>query len=72
MRRHATVQSRRWNLWDLERLARDELHADPARYRELSYLFIHLRQFATPDGSLPTEFDPLVRESLGDLLEQRG
>jgi hypothetical protein len=72
MRRRATAQARPWNLWDLERLARNELQGDPGRQEELSYLFVHLRQFASPDGSLPTEFDPLVRESLGDLLEKRG
>jgi outer membrane biosynthesis protein TonB len=71
LRTRATVQPRHWNLWDLERLARDELHGDPLRFEALSYLFVHLRQFATPDGSLPTEFDGLVRESFGDLLEQR-
>jgi hypothetical protein len=71
LRTRATVQPRHWNLWDLERLARDELHGDPLRLEALSYLFVHLRQFATPDGSLPTEFDGLVRESFGDLLEQR-
>ncbi|HEX2045791.1 MAG TPA: hypothetical protein VHF23_09205 [Gaiellaceae bacterium] len=71
LRTRATLQPRRWNLWDLERLARDELHGDPLRFEELSYLFVHLRRFASPDGSLPTEFDGLVRESFGDLLEQR-
>jgi outer membrane biosynthesis protein TonB len=71
LRTRATVQPRHWNLWDLERLAREELHGDPLRLEALSYLFVHLRQFATPDGSLPTEFDGLVRESFGDLLEQR-
>jgi hypothetical protein len=69
LRRRATAQARQWNLWDLERLAREELQQDPDRFQELSYLFVHLRQFASADGSLPTEFDPLVRESLGDLLE---
>lgn len=71
LRHRATAQARRWNLWDLESLARDELQGNPERFRELSYLFVHLRQFASADGSLPTEFDPLVRESLGDLLDQR-
>jgi hypothetical protein len=71
LRRRATTQARRWNLWDLERLAHEELQDDPQRSQELSYLFVHLRQFASADGSLPTEFDPLVRESLGDLLEPR-
>ena len=72
LRMRATLQPRRWNLWDLERRARDELPRDPIRYEEWSYLFVHLRQFATPDGSLPTEFDGLVRESFGELLEHAG
>jgi len=72
LRTRATVAPRRWNLWDLERRARDEQPRDPDRYEEWSYLFVHLRQFATPDGSLPMEFDGLVRESFGDLLEHAG
>jgi outer membrane biosynthesis protein TonB len=72
MRTRVTARPRRWNLWDLERRARDEAQADPLRYEEWSYLFVHLRQFATPDGSLPTEFDGLVRESFGELLEHPG
>jgi len=72
LRTRVTAQPRRWNLWDLERRARDEAQRDPVRYEEWSYLFVHLRQFATPDGSLPTEFDSLVRESFGDLLERAG
>jgi outer membrane biosynthesis protein TonB len=69
MRTRVTAQPRRWNLWDLERRARDEAQRDPVRYEEWSFLFVHLRQFATPDGSLPTEFDELVRESFAELLE---
>ncbi|HXV56814.1 MAG TPA: hypothetical protein VD704_03010 [Gaiellaceae bacterium] len=72
LRTHLTASPRRWNLWDLERRARDEAQRHPARYEEWSYLFVHLRQFATPDGSLPTEFDGLVRESFGELLERAG
>ena len=72
LRTRVTAQPRRWNLWDLERRARDEAQRDPIRYEEWSFLFVHLRQFATPDGSLPTEFDALVRESFGELLEHAG
>jgi hypothetical protein len=72
LRMRVTAQPRHWNLWDLERRARDEAQHDPRRYEEWSYLFVHLRQFATPDGSLPTEFDGLVRESFGELLEHAG
>ena len=69
LRARATLRPRRWNLWDLERLARDEAQNDPLRYEGWSYLFVNLRQFATRDGSLPVEFDDLVRESFGELLE---
>ena len=72
LRTRVTAQPRRWNLWDLERRAREEAQRDPLRYEEWSYLFVHLRQFATPDGSLPIEFDGLVRESFGELLEHAG
>lgn len=72
LRMRVTAQPRRWNLWDLERRARDDRPRDPHRYEEWSYLFVHLRQFASPDGSLPTEFDELVRESFGELLERAG
>jgi hypothetical protein len=72
MRTRATAQPRRWNLWDLETRAREHAQVDPNRYEEWSYLFVHLRQFATPDGSLPIEFDGLIRESFGDLLERAG
>jgi outer membrane biosynthesis protein TonB len=59
-----------WNLWDLERIAREDTKRDPQRRAELSALFLHLRQFATADGTLPREFDPLLRESFGGLLER--
>ena len=57
-----------WNLWDLERLAREQSRSSPERAQEWSYLFVYLRQFASPGGTLPSEFDPLVRESFGTLL----
>ena len=63
---------REWNLWELERLARAGAHRHPERSQEWAYLFVHLRQFANPDGALPAEFDGLVRESFGDLLEASG
>jgi outer membrane biosynthesis protein TonB len=68
--RPRTTQPRQWNLWDLERLAREEAVDHPERRDEWSYLFLHLRQFAHADGSLPAEFDPLVRESFSGLLER--
>jgi hypothetical protein len=58
---------REWNLWELERRARD--HAgDTARDEEWSALFVNLRIFANTEGLLPTEFDGLVRESFAELI----
>jgi hypothetical protein len=62
---------RQWNIWDLERLARAEAPEHPERRDEWAFLFVHLRQFANADGELPTEFDSLVRESFGGLLERQ-
>ena len=64
------VHAQEWNLWDLERIVRENTRRDPERRAEFSALFLHLRQFATADGTLPREFDPLVRESFGGLLER--
>jgi hypothetical protein len=68
--RPRTTVPREWNLWDLERIAREEAVDHPERRDEWSYLFLNLRQFAHADGSLPAEFDPLVRETFGGLLER--
>ncbi|HEY6801118.1 MAG TPA: hypothetical protein VI121_10765, partial [Agromyces sp.] len=62
---------RQWNIWDLERLARAQAPEHPERRDEWAFLFVHLRQFANADGVLPTEFDSLVRESFGGLLERQ-
>jgi hypothetical protein len=66
-----TYVPRQWNIWDLERLARAETQKNPERRDEWAFLFVHLRQFASADGVLPTEFDSLVRESFAGLLEHQ-
>jgi hypothetical protein len=58
---------RAWNLWDLERIARDR-EGTMGRDEERAALLMELRQFASADGMLPTSFDGLVRESFGDLI----
>ena len=68
--RPRTIEPRQWNLWDLERIAREDVREHPDRRDEWSYLFLHLREFAQADGSLPTEFDGLVRESFAGMLER--
>ncbi len=63
---------REWNLWDLERLTRERATTDAVRAEEQSYLLMYLRDFATPEGVLPADFDGLVRESFGELLTTSG
>ncbi|MBD0291547.1 MAG: hypothetical protein ICV74_09850 [Thermoleophilia bacterium] len=68
--RERSREPRQWNLWELERLVRAEARRAPARADEWSYLVLHLRPFADAGGALPREFDGLVRESFGTLLEE--
>jgi hypothetical protein len=63
-----SAEPRAWNVWELERLAGDAEGSDSARDEELAFLLLELRQFANADGQLPVQFDPVVRESFGDLV----
>ena len=60
--------TREWNVWELERIAREIEGRDAAHDEELAFLLIELRQFANADGQLAASFDPVVRESFGELL----
>jgi hypothetical protein len=62
---------RQWNLWDLERLAREDAGSDPQHDEERRFLLLYLRDFADNDGLLPVDFDGLVRESFGELVGAR-
>ena len=61
-------EPREWNLWELERVARESVTDDVAKNEERAYLLIYLREFAGPDGTLPADFDGLVRDAFGDLV----
>jgi hypothetical protein len=61
-------ESREWNVWELERLAREGEGRDTSHDAELGFLLLELRQFANADGQLPVSFDRIVRESFGELL----
>src|SRR5262245_33500969 len=66
------ADSRQWNVWELERLARAAQNRSPARAEELGFLLGYLREFASPDGLLPPDFDALVRESFPELVSAAG
>jgi len=53
-----------WNVWELERALRDSGEQD----EEKTFLLHYLREYAGADGTLPPEFDDLVRESFGSVL----
>jgi hypothetical protein len=55
-----------WNLWELERRAREHAGAD-AVPEEWAAIFMSLREFAKSDGAIPPQFDALVRESFPEL-----
>jgi hypothetical protein len=60
------AKPREWSIWELQRLIRDQ--PDDPRQEEWAALVQSLRDFASVDGTLPVEFDPLVRDSFGVLL----
>jgi hypothetical protein len=66
-----SAEPRQWNVWDLEKLARDHQTGDAAQDEERSFLLMYLREFAGPDGVLPADFDALVRDSFGELMWAR-
>jgi outer membrane biosynthesis protein TonB len=61
------AQEREWSVWALQRIVRD--HPEDPRHQEWTALVLSLREFARADGTLPVEFDALVREAFGRLLE---
>ncbi len=64
-------QPQEWNVWEIERMARERSGVDPVRDEEWGYLLVYLREYASHDGILPTDFDALVRESFGELIAER-
>jgi hypothetical protein len=61
-------EPREWNIWELERVANESVASDGALHEELGFLLLELRQFANAEGRLPVSFDPVVRETFGDLV----
>lgn len=61
---------REWNVWELQRLVREQAGDD--RQEEWTAMVVSLRDFARADGTLPHEFDELVRDSFGALLAADG
>lgn len=58
----------RWNVLALDRLVEQRGHEFPDRVEEWTSYLYSLRAYATPDGSLPANFDPLIQETFGELV----
>jgi hypothetical protein len=66
--REPSLAPREWNIWELQHLVRER--PDDVRREEWDALIASLRDFARVDGTLPGEFDTLVRDSFGELLTE--
>jgi hypothetical protein len=60
-----------WNVWDLQSRARALAGRNPLQDEEWAFLLLYLREFASPDGILPRDFDRLVRTSFAQLVGRR-
>ncbi|HXK15165.1 MAG TPA: hypothetical protein VNH45_11560, partial [Gaiellaceae bacterium] len=58
------VAAQVWNLWEIDRA----LRGSGTVTEEQEFLLMYLRDYAGPDGTLPVDFDELVRESFSDVL----
>lgn len=65
-----SLAPREWNIWELQHLVRER--PDDGRHEEWAALLASLRDFARVDGTLPGDFDELVRDSFGELLVEDG
>ena len=65
-----SLAPREWNIWELQHLVRER--PDDGRHEEWAALLASLRDFARVDGTLPGDFDQLVRDSFGELLVDDG
>jgi capsular polysaccharide biosynthesis protein len=61
-------QTGAWNLMVLERLVNDRGNEFPDRREEWSSYLYFLREYAEPDGTVPSSFDWLIQETFSELV----
>ena len=64
------TQAGTWNLHGLQRAVEAYTGATPEQAESWQTYLYFLRQHASPDGSLPRSFDPLISDVFGDVLER--
>jgi hypothetical protein len=60
-----------WNFGELERLVHAHSGDFPDRAEEWEIYLESIREYAAPDGQLPSTLDWLIWDTFGDLLERR-
>jgi capsular polysaccharide biosynthesis protein len=60
-----------WNINELDALVAEKGDAHPAHVEEWRAYLFFLRDHASADGELPAQFDPLIAEIFGALIESR-
>jgi capsular polysaccharide biosynthesis protein len=61
-------QTGAWNLMVLERLVNDRGEEFPDRRDEWTSYLYFLREYAAPDGTVPSSFDGLIQETFSELV----
>ena len=64
------TQAGTWNLHGLQKAVDAYTGATPEQAESWQTYLYFLRQHASPDGSLPRSFDPLISDVFGDALER--
>jgi len=64
------TQAGTWNLHGLQKAVEAYMGATPEQAESWQTYLYFLRQHASPDGSLPRSFDPLISDVFGDVLER--
>jgi hypothetical protein len=57
-----------WNLSDLQRAVDAQTGATPGQIENWRTYLYFVRQHASPDGTLPRSFDPLIADVFGEIL----
>jgi hypothetical protein len=60
-----------WNLNDLQRAVDAHTGATPEQVENWRTYLYFVREHASPDGTLPRSFDPLLADVFADLLDGR-
>jgi hypothetical protein len=59
-----------WDIFELTRLMAEYEHQDPIKHAEREQILYFLREHTSLDGRIPPEFDGLIEEIFGELVDR--